>query len=110
MDPVFMRERLLIPAIEADRGVVVIMHSYSGGPGSVAAKVLGVAECRAAGNVGGVIGLIYISTFVGREGQTLVSGSGRQLAPGVIDRPNGQMGVKNAKEIFYNGVPEAAAI
>ena len=84
-DADFIRTRLLMPAIEAGREVVVIMHSYSGGPGSVAAKGLSVADRRAAGRSGGVLGLIFISAFVAHEGQTLVSGSGGQLAPWVIE-------------------------
>ncbi len=84
-DADFIRARLLMPAIEAGREVVVIMHSYSGGPGSVAAKGLSVADRRAAGRSGGVLGLIFISAFVAHEGQTLVSGSGGQLAPWVIE-------------------------
>lgn len=74
-----------MPAIEAGREVVVIVHSYSGGPGSVAAKGLSVADRRAAGRNGGVLGLIFISAFVAHEGQTLVSGNGGQLAPWVIE-------------------------
>ncbi|KAL8747120.1 MAG: hypothetical protein Q9190_000943 [Brigantiaea leucoxantha] len=109
-DAAFIRERLLIPVIEAGQEVVVIMHSYSGGPGSVAAKGLSLAERRAAGRTGGVIGLIYISAFIAHEGQTLVSGNGGQLSPWVIEHPNGQMGVKDAKEVFYNDVPDAIAI
>ncbi|KAL8747697.1 MAG: hypothetical protein Q9190_000438 [Brigantiaea leucoxantha] len=94
-DAAFIRERILIPVIEAGQEVVVIMHSYSGGPGSVAAKGLSLTDRLAAGRTGGVIGLIYISAFIAHEGQTL---------------PNGQMGVKNAREVFYNDVPDAIAI
>ncbi|KAL8836172.1 MAG: hypothetical protein Q9170_003025 [Blastenia crenularia] len=105
-DATFIRQRLLLPVIEAGKEVVVIMHSYSGGPGSVAAKGLSVPERRAAGKAGGVIGLIYISAFIAYEGQTLVSGSGGRLSPW----PNGQLSVKNAKKTFYNGVPDAVAV
>ncbi|KAL9042702.1 MAG: hypothetical protein Q9180_000404 [Flavoplaca navasiana] len=108
-DAAFIRQRLLRPAIEAGKEIVVIMHSYSGGPGSVAAKGLSVDDRRAEGKEGGVIGLIYISAFVAQQGQTLVSGSGGRLAPWVVEHPNGQMSVVNAAHIFYNDVPPALA-
>ncbi|KAI4244337.1 MAG: hypothetical protein L6R40_003063 [Gallowayella cf. fulva] len=92
-----------MPAISAGKEVVVIMHSYSGGPGAMAAEGLSVAERHAAGQVGGVVGLIFISAFIAEEGQTLVSGGG--FAPW----PNGQLSVKNPKEVFYNGVPDSLA-
>lgn len=82
-DAAFIRERLLLPAINRGREIVVIMHSYSGGPGSMAAKGLSVAERRAAGQPGGIVGLIFLSAFVAHDGQTLVSGSGGQLSPWV---------------------------
>ncbi|KAL9583413.1 MAG: hypothetical protein Q9212_002720 [Teloschistes hypoglaucus] len=89
------------------------MHSYSGGPGSMAAKGLSVAERRNRGQPGGIVGLIFLAAFVAHDGQTLVSGSGGQLSPWVIEKlvlkPNGQMGVTNAKEVFYNDVPDAVA-
>lgn len=83
VDAAFIRERLLMPAISAGKEVVVIMHSYSGGPGAMAAEGLSVAERHAAGQVGGVVGLIFISAFIAEEGQTLVSGGG--FAPWVIE-------------------------
>lgn len=85
VDAAFVRERLLMPSINAGKEVVVIMHSYSGGPGAVAAKDLSVSERRAAGRPGGIIGLIFISAFLALEGQTLVTGSGGVLAPWVIE-------------------------
>ncbi|KAL8765573.1 MAG: hypothetical protein Q9209_007404 [Squamulea sp. 1 TL-2023] len=95
--------------MDAGKEIVVIMHSYSGGPGAMAAEGLSLAERRAAGRIGGIVGLIFISAFIAKDGQTLVSGSGGQLAPWVIEHPNGQMSVRNAKAVFYNGVPDLLA-
>ena len=83
LDAAFIRRNLLLPPINDGRDVVLIMHSHSGGPGAVAAKGLSKAERHAAGQPGGIIGLIFISAFVAKEGQTLVSGSGGQLSPWV---------------------------
>lgn len=74
-----------MPSINAGREVILIMHSYSGGPGAVAAKGLSLAERRAAGKPGGIIGLIFISAFIAEEGQTLLSSGGGKFAPWVIE-------------------------
>lgn len=74
-----------MPAINAGREVVLIMHSYSGGPGAEAAKGLSLAERRAAGQPSGIIGLIFIAAFVAEEGQTLLSSGGGKFAPWVIE-------------------------
>lgn len=96
-----------MPAINAGREVVLIMHSYSGGPGAEAAKGLSLAERRAAGRPGGIIGLIFIAAFVAEEGQTLLSSGGGKFAPWVIEYNDGQLGVQGGKEAFFNDVPES---
>lgn len=85
LDAAFIRRNLLLPLINDGKDVVLIMHSYSGGPGAVAAKGLSKAERRRTGQPGGIVGLIFISAFVAKEGQTLVSGGGGQLARWMID-------------------------
>ena len=84
-DAAFIRNTLLLPSINAGEDVVVIMHSYGGGPGAVAAKGLSKADRQAAGLTGGIIGLIFVSAFVAGEGQTLLDGSGGKFAPWVIE-------------------------
>lgn len=84
IDAAFIRDHLLMPSINAGRKVILITHSYSGGPGAVAAKGLSLSERRATGKSGGIIGLIFISAFVAEEGQTLLSSSGGSFAPWVI--------------------------
>lgn len=83
-DAAFIIEQLLMPSIDKGREVLVVMHSYGGGPGAMAAKGLSVAERRAAGKPGGIIGLIFVAAFVANDGQSLLSGSGGQYAPWVI--------------------------
>ena len=85
VDTDFIQQRLLMPAIDRGREVVLIMHSYSGGPGAAAAKGLSLQERRASGKNGGVIGLIFIAAFVAKEGQTLLDGSAGKFAPWVIE-------------------------
>ena len=57
--------------------MVLIMHSYGGCPGSMAADGLSVSERRKIGKPGGIIGMIMICGFVIRAGQTL-----RTMLPG----------------------------
>ena len=83
-DAEFIKQELLLPSINAGKEVVLLTHSYSGGPGAMAAKGLSVTERRALGRRGGIIGLIYICAFIAEEGQSLLSASGGQFAPWVI--------------------------
>lgn len=84
-DAAFIGRNLLMPSINAGKRVVLVMHSYSGGPGAMAAKGLSVAERSAAGKPGGIIGLIFIAAFIAKEGQSLLSGGGGKFAPWVIE-------------------------
>ena len=47
--------------------VVLVMHSYSGGPGAMAASGLSIAERHAAGQTGGIIRLVFIAAFLAGE-------------------------------------------
>ena len=84
-DAAFITQNLLMPPINAGKEVVLVMHSYSGGPGAMAAKGLSIVERRAAGKSGGIIGLVFISAFIAEDGQSLLSGSGGQYSPWVIE-------------------------
>ena len=85
VDAGFITQNLLMPSINSGKEVVLVMHSYSGGPGAMAAKGLSVAERRAAGKSGGIVGLIFIAAFIAKEGESLLSGSGGKYAPWVIE-------------------------
>lgn len=72
-DADFVRRNVLLPELDQGKDVIVLMHSYGGSPGSAAAKGLSKTERAAAGQKGGVIGLVYISAFLAGEGDSLVS-------------------------------------
>ncbi|KAL8873938.1 MAG: hypothetical protein Q9174_000657 [Haloplaca sp. 1 TL-2023] len=108
-DAAFIRERLMMPYINSRREVVVVMHSYSGGPGAMAAKGHSIAERKATGKPGGVIGLIFVSAWVAKEGESFTSRSGGQLYPWIIKNPEGRTSVSNPKDVFYNDVPASVA-
>ena len=71
-DTSFVRNNLLLPQIRAGREVVLLMHSYGGFPGPVAANGLSKKELSARGKPGGIIGMIMLSAFVALEGQSLL--------------------------------------
>ena len=66
-----IRQRIIS---QLDKGleVVIIMHSYGGCPGAAAAQGLSKSERQAAGQPGGVIGLIFICAFIASEGDSLI--------------------------------------
>jgi hypothetical protein len=61
----------VIKAADAGRDVVLIMHSYGGIPGSAAAKGLSKEERAKEGKPGGLVRLMYISSFAIPEGKSL---------------------------------------
>lgn len=59
--------------IKVNFNVVVAMHSYGGLPGSAAMKGLGEKDRANAGTMGSVVRLVYITSFVLREGEAVTS-------------------------------------
>ena len=79
-DSTFVREKALLPLIETDgKDVVLVMHSYGGMPGSVAARGLEKVQRTQERRKGGVIGLIFISGFVLSQGLSVADGQGGSL-------------------------------
>ncbi|KAL6721258.1 hypothetical protein ACLMJK_000360 [Lecanora helva] len=125
-DAAAVRNNLILPQLNQGKEVVVLMHSYGGAPGSMAAKGLSLSERRAAGKPGGIIGLIVLCGFLANTGQSLLSElPGQVFDPWVIEyvcifrirlsietdivQSNGQLGVQNARDVFYNDVPDHIA-
>lgn len=71
-DTSFVRNDLLLPEIRAGREVVLLMHSYGGFPGPVAANGLSKKELSTQGKPGGIIGMIMLSAFIALQGQSLL--------------------------------------
>lgn len=79
-DALFIREKLLLPLIEEEgKDVVLLMHSYGGIPGSGSAVGLSKKEREREREVrgekekkkGGLVGLVFVTAYVAREGQTV---------------------------------------
>ena len=54
--------------VAKEQDVIVVMHSYSGIPGSQALEGLDKKSCEAKGLKGGVVRLVYIMSFIVPEG------------------------------------------
>ena len=125
-DAAFIRTNVIMPQIDAGKEVILAVHSYGGLPGAVAAKGLSKEERMADGKEGGIIGLIFICALVTRTGDSLLSilpgqvfdpwviqyvSSADHVYPvsgishGVILQDDGQLGVRNPKQVFYADVP-----
>ena len=79
----FFRERLILPYLDEGRDVILLMHSYSGVPGSAAARGLGKKERAAQCKKGGVIGQIFYAAMLqkGGDGTNLFAASGGSFPP-----------------------------
>lgn len=80
-DSLSVREKGLLPVIETQKkDVVLVMHSYGGIPGSVAAHGLSKVQRTLEGKEGGVLGLIFICALLLGEGVGLADGNGGSLS------------------------------
>ena len=80
-DVAVIKTEMLIPLIEQQgKDVVLYLHSYAGMPGSTAIKGFAKAERVAKGLKGGIIGLVYQSGFIPKEGQTVLGMVGGKYA------------------------------
>ena len=78
-DSASIRNETLLPLVAEGKEVVIVMHSYGGMPGSVAATGLGIVERQASREAGGVVGLVFLSGFVLAEGASVADGQGGAL-------------------------------
>ena len=70
-DASFIRDEILLPLLASGTEVLLVLHSYGGLPGAAAAKRLSKAERKKEGNKGGIVGLVFITALVAREGNSL---------------------------------------
>lgn len=80
-DIAYIRDEVLLPLLDAGRDLVVLVHSYGGVVGGGAAKGLDRASRAAAGQKGGVIGLIYVVGNITLEGESLMEAVGGAYPP-----------------------------
>jgi hypothetical protein len=83
-DTDFIRERMILPILELEeRDIILVMHSYSGVPGSAAALGLGKKQRVAEGKKAGVIGQIFYAAMLqkGGDGVNLFTAAGGSFPP-----------------------------
>ncbi|KFY45988.1 hypothetical protein V494_00668 [Pseudogymnoascus sp. VKM F-4513 (FW-928)] len=109
-DALSLRAQLL-PIIEEGKDVVVVCHSYGGIPAGGAARGLAKKEREARNEKGGVLGLIYLSSFVVPEGASVVQFLGGEYAPFVQqNQPSpGLCEPSPPSAVFYADVPAPLA-
>lgn len=72
-DAEHIRTKYLDDLIAQGRDVIVVMHSYSGVPGTECIKGVARKDLAAQGKPGGVIALVYVAAFLISAGQSLGS-------------------------------------
>ncbi|KAL7784832.1 Alpha/beta hydrolase fold-1 [Trichoderma ceciliae] len=96
---------VLMPLIDEGREIVIVAHSYGGG---VCTGVMAGLEKRsrnAQGLKGGILGVVFVSSFMLFEGETLFSLSGSQWTSSVEEdevETNGIVHNKDHKNNLYN--------
>ena len=83
---------MIFPLLDAGKDVVLAMHSYGGMHGPVAAKGLSKTERAAAGEPGGILGLIFLSALVVFEGKSLVASVGGEFPPWITQEVSNAFG------------------
>lgn len=106
-DIAFIRD---IASAEAARGthLTVLAHSYGG---AVTTAALGDLAYPIRGNTakGGVTDLIFMASFLIKEGETLVDLCGGSLPPFVFAQEDGTLEVENPAYFFFNDLPDDEA-
>lgn len=83
-DMTYIRDRLILPYLDLEgRDVILVMHSYSGVPGSAAAFGLGKKNRAAQGKKGSVIGQIFCAAMLqkGDNATDLSTANGGSFPP-----------------------------
>ncbi|MCJ1415118.1 hypothetical protein MMC32_001449 [Xylographa parallela] len=127
---IYIRNNLLLPLINEGKDVILVAHSYSGMPSAAAAVGLSKAERTAAGQPGGIIGLIWVAAIIAHPGDSLKTLMGGQFGswcvidvrsprlflpstspslPTVQDT-SGNLRGEDPKAIFYGDVAQPIAI
>jgi pimeloyl-ACP methyl ester carboxylesterase len=96
---------------EEEKDVILVMHSYSGMPGTEAPVGLGKKEREQKALNGGVVRLVYIMAYAMPEGFSPGAGGAEFPAWMRMDLENGLITVKpeDAISIFYNDLPHSEA-
>ncbi|KAL8747124.1 MAG: hypothetical protein Q9190_000947 [Brigantiaea leucoxantha] len=102
---------ILLSLIDDGKDIFLLNHSYGGVPGGAAAHGLSKAEVERQGKKGGVLGLVYMSSFVVPENLSLLDYLGGQHPPYLQKNQPSQdlCTITGAREVLFNNVDPAVA-
>jgi pimeloyl-ACP methyl ester carboxylesterase len=80
-DAAYVREKFLVPLCDEGHSVVIFVHSYGGIVGGAAALRLNKSLRVARGEIGGVIGLVYLVGNIVLENESLLQTIGGAWPP-----------------------------
>ncbi|KAL6720998.1 hypothetical protein ACLMJK_000098 [Lecanora helva] len=112
-DANYIRSRMLLPVLDVEEhDVILITHSYSGMPGSAAAKGLGKSERASQKKKTSVLGQIFLAAMIpkGGDGKDVTAMFGGQMPPHiVVDEPGNMIRCPDPKPPLYQDIPEEMA-
>ncbi|MCJ1437685.1 hypothetical protein MMC27_007072 [Xylographa pallens] len=112
-DALFIRNNVLLPLIANGKDVILVAHSYGGMPSGAAAAGLSKAERTAAGQPGGIVGLVWVAALIAHPGDSLKALAGGQYGSWVIIDVRNPVTLSSQaqgpKAIFYGDVAPPVA-
>ncbi|RFU75229.1 alpha beta hydrolase family domain-containing [Trichoderma arundinaceum] len=96
---------VVTPLIDAGEDIVIVAHSYGGVVGTGVIAGLDKRSRDAQGLKGGILGIIYLASFMPLEGETLYGLAGGKWLPYIVADNAETEGVtytQGQKEVFYN--------
>jgi len=111
-DKEYIRTRMVLPVLDIEKhNVILVMHSYSGMPGSAAVTGLGKSDRAAQGKTTSVLGQIFIAAILprGGDGKDVVATFGGHLPPHIsADEAAGLLTCEDpAPPLFSDVTPQA---
>lgn len=79
-DAEYIQRQYFQRLISSEKNVILVMHSYAGVPGTESVKSFARKDLAGQGKKGGVVGLIYLSSFIVPAGASVAT-----LLPGGLD-------------------------
>ncbi|KAJ5819102.1 alpha/beta-hydrolase [Penicillium riverlandense] len=105
-DAEHIQSTLLNDLIAQGKEVVLVLHSYSGVPGSICTRGLTRKDQITEGKKGGVVALVYVTAFMLREGQSLDSFLGGMEKRNTIVFEEDKAIMTDPAARFYNDLDE----
>ncbi|KAJ5998661.1 hypothetical protein N7451_006471 [Penicillium sp. IBT 35674x] len=106
-DSEYIRQNYLKGLVAQGREIIIVMHSYSGLPGTECIKGFARKDRLAQDLNGGIVGLLYISSLVVLAGNSIVDLNPMLESQATID--GNELWPKNARDMFFNDLDDDVA-